>query len=73
MSKCEACGAETTRPLEVGDQLLGFCGGCFGRDSYHDKIIEALGRDWVIARDEEGYIHTFVGDLSELIEYRGKS
>ena len=72
MSKCEACGAETTRPLEVGDQLLGFCGGWFGRDSYHDKIIEALGPDWVVARDEDGCLHIGVGGPSELIEYRGK-
>ncbi len=71
MSKCPACGSETTRPLEVGDQLLGYCGGYFGL-SYQDKRIEALGPDWLVARGENGCVHTFVGDLSDLIEYRDK-
>lgn len=41
-------------PLRVGDILYGFCGGFFGRDSYDDKRIEAVGSDWVVARQENG-------------------
>lgn len=40
--------------LMVGQVLYGFCGGWFGRDSYSDKRIEAVGADWVVAREENG-------------------
>jgi hypothetical protein len=36
--------------LRVGTVLFGFCGGWFGRDSYDDKRVEAIGVDWVVAR-----------------------
>jgi hypothetical protein len=36
--------------LQVGQTLYGFCGGYFGRDSYHDKRVEAVGADWVVVR-----------------------
>lgn len=42
---------DQTRPLRVGDRLVGFCAGFFGRDSYGDKRIEALGPDWCVARE----------------------
>ena len=35
----------------VGRQLHGYCDGYFGRDSYGDKIIEAEGYDWIVARE----------------------
>ncbi len=38
----------------VGDLLRGHCGGMFGRDSYHDKRVEAVGADWVVVRSEHG-------------------
>lgn len=38
-------------PLEVGDVLYGYCEGAFGRDSYGDKTVEAVGPDWVVARE----------------------
>ena len=37
--------------LRVGDRLYGFCGGYFGGDSYDDKRVEAIGSDWVVARE----------------------
>lgn len=37
--------------LRVGDILIGYCDGAFGRDSYGDKRIEAIGADWVVARE----------------------
>ena len=40
--------------LAVGAVLHGFCGGHFGRDSYRDKRIEAVGADWVVARETSG-------------------
>ena len=44
-------------PLRIGETLYGFCGGFFGRDSYEDKRIEAIGFDWVVCRDDKGYVH----------------
>lgn len=40
--------------LQIGQVLYGFCGGFFGRDSYKDKRIEAVGIDWVVVREEDG-------------------
>ncbi len=38
--------------LRPGATLYGYCGGDFGRDSYGKKRVEAVGHDWVIARDD---------------------
>lgn len=54
--------------MKIGDTLHGYCGGLFG-DSYGDKTIEAVGRDWVVVRSERGVPGFFGGDLSELKEY----
>jgi len=40
--------------IKIGTVLHGFCNGFFGRDSYNDKVIEGIGKDWVVARDECG-------------------
>lgn len=40
--------------LQVGQMLYGYCRGVFGRDSYDDKRIEAVGFDWVVVRAENG-------------------
>lgn len=37
--------------IAVGTVLYGHCGGEFGRDSYTDKRVEAVGADWVVARE----------------------
>lgn len=42
------------RSFEPGDVLFGFCGGFFGRDSHGPKTIEAIGKDWVVVREEDG-------------------
>lgn len=39
------------RNIEAGDVLDGFCGGLFGRDSYDDKIVIAIGTRWVVAME----------------------
>jgi hypothetical protein len=57
--------------LRVGDELIGFCGGHFGSDSYHNKRVEAIGADWVVARDmENGEIAFYAGNPEDLLEYR---
>ena len=48
------CDGPSTRPVQVGDVLDGFCGGWFGRDSYGQKHVEAVGNDWVVAREDNG-------------------
>jgi hypothetical protein len=40
--------------LKVGMVLHGYCNGYFGRDCYGDKIIEGFGKDWIVARIENG-------------------
>ena len=42
------------RPLTRGDVLHGFANGVFGRDQYDCCRIEAVGPDWIVARDEDG-------------------
>lgn len=39
--------------MYIGMMLYGYCNGYFGRDSYEDKRIEAIGHDWVVVRDQE--------------------
>lgn len=39
---------------KVGMKLYGYCGGCFGRDSYSDKHIEFVGFDYIVCRNDEG-------------------
>lgn len=41
-------------PLYVGDILHGYAGGVFGRDHYDCARIEAIGADWVVARNISG-------------------
>jgi len=57
-------------PLRVGDVLKGFCGGCFGRESFWDKRIEAIGSDWVVVREQDGSSNFWAGDPELLQEYR---
>ncbi|HDY66769.1 MAG TPA: hypothetical protein ENH85_03140 [Candidatus Scalindua sp.] len=40
--------------LQIGQILYGYCGGFFGRESYEDKRIEAIGFDWVVVREIDG-------------------
>jgi len=60
------------KSLLVGQVLYGFCGGTFGRDSYSDKRIEAVGADWVVVRESSSQQPNFASgpDIHrELIEY----
>lgn len=40
--------------LQIGQKLYGYCGGVFGRDSYDNKHVEAVGIDWVVVREDDG-------------------
>ena len=56
--------------LRVGDLLEGYCGGGFGSDSYWDKRVEAIGTDWVVAREvESGDVVFYDGRPEDLLEY----
>ena len=59
------------KPLVIGTPLYGYCGGYFGRDSYADKRVEAIGHDWIVVRDDRGEVWFASGtDIhSELAEY----
>ena len=51
-----------TKPIAVGTILHGFCGGWFGRESYGCKRVEALGADWIVAREVKGGQVVFASD-----------
>lgn len=56
--------------ISVGDVLHGFCGGAFGRESYGTKVVEAAGKDWVVAREiDTDQPQFFWGDPEEIEEY----
>lgn len=44
----------------IGTKLYGYCNGYFGRDSYEDKTIIAMGCNsgtiWIVCEDEDGDI-----------------
>lgn len=40
-------------PLAPGDVIHGHAHGAFGRDHYHCVRIEAVGPDWIVARDPD--------------------
>lgn len=76
---CLGCG-DRQRGLTIGDKLHGFCHGLFGRDSYGEKTVIAMGRDWVLL-SEPGWagnrqvrvLHAYDGDPDELLEYVTRS
>lgn len=55
--------------VKVGSVLHGFCGGYFGRDSYSHKRVEAVGKGWLVARNDEGNPEFFSGKKRELEAY----
>lgn len=42
--------------VHLGATLYGYCGGMFGRDSYGEKVVEGLGHDWCVAREDNGEV-----------------
>ena len=67
---CNHCCTCREDRLNVGDTLYGFCGGYFGRDSYSDKRVEAIGKDWVVARDDNGRVQFASGDPKHLVQFK---
>ena len=43
-------------PAKVGMVLYGYCNGFFGRESYLPKTIEAVGKDWILVRHDDGKV-----------------
>lgn len=43
--------------LLVGQKLYGYCGGYFDDRGHADKRVEAVGADWVVARDDIGFTY----------------
>jgi hypothetical protein len=58
---CPTCGTTVGKSsiVQVGDILHGYCGGYFGRDLYACKRVEAVGPDWVVCRDLDGYVSRY--------------
>lgn len=42
------------RYLWVGDGIHGFANGCFGRDSYICRTVQAADKDWLVLRTLNG-------------------
>jgi hypothetical protein len=42
--------------FKVGDAIHGFAGGYFGRDSYECRLVEAVGKDWIVTRNTVGQV-----------------
>jgi len=59
--------------LRIGTKLYGYCNGYFGRDFFSSiKTVEAIGTDWVVARDwgdDEDKVFFYNGDPDVLLEY----
>lgn len=55
--------------VKVGSVLHGYCGGSFGRDSYSHKRVEAIGKGWLVVRNEQGQPEFYAGKKSDLEEY----
>lgn len=55
--------------VKVGSVLHGFCGGAFGRDSYDHKRVEAMGKGWLVARNERGVPEFYSGKKKRLEAY----
>ena len=69
-SKLKVVGSSPTirSMLRVGTILYGYCGGYFDH-SYENKRIEAVGADWVVARDDLDDAYFYYGDIELLEQY----
>lgn len=66
MSNAERAMHATNQVIRVGTVLYGFCHGAFGRDSYGDKRVEAIGADWVVAREDNNSVNVYYGSPEQL-------
>lgn len=78
---CTRCGCPRASGLQVGDVLYGYCQGYFGRDSYGEKTVLAIGPDWVVVSENvwsihhdelERVLHVYDGDPHDLLEFTEK-
>jgi len=59
--------------VRVGSVLYGYCGGAFGRDSYRNKRVEAIGADWLVCRTDDGQVIFADYAPEDLTEYLSDS
>lgn len=55
--------------LRIGTVIYGYCEGKFGRDSYGNKRVEAIGADWVVVREEGVGPMLYEGNPEDLLKY----
>ncbi len=56
--------------LRIGQVIRdGFCGGAFGRDSFEEKRVEAIGVNWVVLRDTNDVVWLYEGSPEDLLMY----
>ena len=56
--------------IRIGIILHGFCDGYFGRDSYGCKRVEAIGADWLVAREiRSGQVKMAIGQVDRLEQF----
>ena len=58
---CKSCACKY-----IGKKIYGYCNGFFSKNEYGNKIIEAVGSDWIIARDSEGIADVALFDDTEM-------
>lgn len=60
----------------IGTTLYGYCGGLFGSASYQDKIVIAIGPDWLVAKNTMTNQYSLIqseDDIESLEEYTSPS
>ena len=67
----EEMASEEKRPsvLRVGAKLEGYCSGAFGREYTNTYRVEAVGADWVVARNQKGTPYFFEGSPEFLLPH----
>jgi hypothetical protein len=61
---------DMTDIFEVGDEINGFCSGCFGRDDYEDKVCVMVAPMYAIFEYRSGCaaLLDYVEWLNEVVE-----
>ena len=68
MSEDEVRQAQT-QVLRVGAKLDGYCNGAFGREYFSTYRVEAIGADWVVARNQRGKPFFYEGNPELLLPH----
>lgn len=52
---------------QPGMTIHGFANGVFGRDSYTCRVVETVGRDWLVTRNTDGVPEFVAADAADWI------